>query len=262
MIYIARDKDGYWWASFKQMCPQKSDSTWRHGLWVDHHDWFQYLFPFINPGEQWKQERIRSTFWNRPYLGESETSCMMKQSTDECFYEARRVAPGYEVFRWMRIATLDDKPEEFWASMDANGRTEARRAKPEWAGLCFLTGYRSLPNPSGIWEIVCLGLQPGMLCKVRKVGEHNYQIISVEECHLPIEVEWQQPVGFYCRANLRVEHCHWKAPYLPGTNIQIICPFEEKKKKCQRNYCPQCSCPVLPDDKFCRYCGTRLKGDC
>ena len=178
------------------------------------------------------------------------------------------------VDREERIATLDDKsePEELWASMDRSGHIDINplNEKPRWAGKeeggCdhfIRPAYGKVAHGS---DLTVPGLRPGMLCKAKKVGEHEYEIISVEECHRQIEVEWYAGwcAGWFTRI-----------PYLPNTHIQITCPFEEKKEekrvrwaeppywdKCQQNCCPQCGCKTQPSDNFCRNCGECLKGDC
>lgn len=102
------------------------------------------------------------------------------------------------------------------------------------------------------------GLQPGMLCKAKKVpslkpwedSNWYYKILSVEQCNLPIKVDWRKckyepehdPTDCIHpdveKTNL-VETCPFryldsgcrKAPYLPDTDIMITCEFEEKLKE-------------------------------
>jgi len=178
---------------------------------------------------------------------------------------------------------VDDKPEEFWASMDGRhglpvGSNPSRHAIQIWEPDCRPSWrtYEDFGRGAAVGRIEVNplmdipGLQPGMLCKVKKVGEDNYKIISVKECHLPIEVEWrrQDAIGAMRNPNVRVPkncfdkwgHCViMEVPCLPGTDIQITCPFK-KKVKCHLDYCPQCGRPAKePSDNFCRHCGTSLK---
>jgi len=175
---------------------------------------------------------------------------------------------------------VDDEPKELWASMTIGGTPiiSPSELKPEWKKLakrcwdCFLYPFPPLKHH----EIdMPSGLQPGMLCKVKKVGEDEYKITSIEECHLPIGVKWWEESYVRLTPSTLKHHSNpnavygkenWLVPYLPGTNIQITCPFEEKKKeKCQPNhdsgFCPECGWLTSPSDNFCRNCGHCLKDD-
>ena len=258
VIYVARDKDGWWRESLQRMNCSRVFEEWRRGnsFKDNNQEGLESLFPFIKPGEQWRRE----------YQGKHCVGWYWSTKPRRLRYEIIPLPDGesFDVYLWRRIATLDDKPEELWASMDEGGRKDlfSSSNKPFWrasyAHWITAKDYCNADIASDTDDDVP-GLQPGMLCKVKKVGEHEYKIISAEECHLPIETEWWTKPGYKL------------SPYLPGTTVPIICPFEtklctvieeKKEEKCQPNYCPQCRCDTQPSDNFCRNCGAPLKEDC
>jgi hypothetical protein len=268
-IYVARAKNGNWEYATKKMIPNVAEGGWNGWEFSlgKSEPISETLFPFIKPGEQWKRESEPDIPWTTD----------LRHAPEGVAYEVLYAPePTCNIFyRWTRIATLDDKPEpeELWVTYSAKGEVIAiwLDNRPQWLEKpdgnywvsengcldCYCVGADEIDIPS---------FQPGMLCKGKKVSEHEYEIISVEECHLPIEVDW--------RVKKWNEYWIETSPYLFNTNIRITCPFEEKKEeecvrwaeppywdKCQQNCCHQCGCKKQPNDKFCRNCGECLK-DC
>lgn len=148
------------------------------------------------------------------------------------------------VFRDMwQIKKADDTPDWFWASMARDGDTLWWRQdrRPYWE-----TGLRIFTHdePGGrdyIKHTLPDGLQPGMLCKVTSYGTNKqpslyYKITEVVECHLPIRADWREckvRVQMVCDAPsvcpTNVKDCY--IPYLPNTDVQILCDFEERIRK-------------------------------
>jgi len=110
-----------------------------------------------------------------------------------------------------------------------------------------------------------------MLCKVEKVGSglawanktQGYEIISVEECQEKITVDWRY-VGmcyhppYNPNAIAQADPCGFLVPYLPGTNIQITCPFEEKRKETVCTHQPERFDFLRLRYNYCPYCGRKL----
>lgn len=125
-----------------------------------------------------------------------------------------------------------------WVSMDEDEEINLwnLRKHPEWDATYKVFSGAFCCDGGCDDRLDCSpnGLQPGMLCKAVKEWipikkREVYRILSVEQCNLPIEVDWRRQPHYRTGSGQPISYS--LRPYLPGTDVLITCEFTEKKKE-------------------------------